>query len=112
MADKSSLLYSFLHAVCGNWRNALYIGCRDCPHGRERRCAGFLLAMDTGGRPILMPVELLRKVSDESIDVDECIATLGRGGFEALYGRLIEWTASSPDACPLLELSARRSGHV
>lgn len=110
MADISSILYSFLHAARGNWRNALYIGCRDCPYNRDPRCTGFLLAMDTGGRPILIPVELLRQASGETIDIDECLASLDRRGFEALYGRLIEWTVSSPGACPLLELSARQPG--
>lgn len=110
MADRYSLLYSFLQAARGNWRNALSIECRDCPHGREPHCPGFLMTMDSEGRPILMPVELLQQTTCEIIDVEECLASLDRGGFEALYGRLIEWTVSSPRDCPLLELSTRPSG--
>lgn len=110
MADKSSLLYSFLHAARGNWRNALYIGCRDCPYGQQPLCPGSLMAMDSEGRPVLMPTELLQQASGETIDVDECVASLDCGGFAALYGRLIEWTVSSPKSCPLLELSTRPPG--
>lgn len=110
MVDKFCLLYSFLHATHGNWRNALSIWCRDCPCGRDPRCAGFLLAADAEGRPILTPVELLRQTSGEAIDVDECVAVLDRRDFEMLYGRLIEWTVSSPDICPLLALSAQIPG--
>lgn len=110
MADKFFQLYSFLHAAYGSWHNAFFIGCRDCPYGRDPRCAGFLLAADAEGRPILMPVELLRQSSGEVVEVDECVTALDRRDFEMLYGRLIEWTVSSPGACPLLELSAQRPG--
>lgn len=110
MADKSFLLYSFLHAARGNWRNAFYIRCRECLYGQQPLCPGSLLAMDPEGRPVLMPVDLFRQTSGETIDVDECVATLDRGGFEALYAKLIEWTVSSPRDCPLLELSTRPLG--
>ena len=62
--------------------------------------------MDTEGRPILMPVELLQQTSGGAIDVDECVAKLSRAEFEAIFSRWIEWSADSPDGCALRQLAA------
>lgn len=48
----SCKIYSFLRAVRGNWRNAIFVSC-DCGHcmcGRTTPCFGFLLAVDECGQ--------------------------------------------------------------
>lgn len=48
----SCKIYSFLRAVRGNWRNAIFVSC-DCGHcmcGRTTPCSGFLLAVDECGQ--------------------------------------------------------------
>ena len=44
----SCKFYSFLRAVRGNWRNAIFVscGCDACMYGREKPCSGFLLTVD------------------------------------------------------------------
>ena len=48
MNQKPCQFYSFLQAVRGNWRNALFIRCSGslCPMIRQASCEGFLMAAD------------------------------------------------------------------
>lgn len=50
----SCKIYSFLRAVRGNWRNAIFVSCDcgDCMCGRATPCSGFLLAVDECGQII------------------------------------------------------------
>lgn len=51
----SCKIYSFLRAVRGNWRNAIFVSCDcgNCMCGRTTPCSGFLLAVDECGQVIL-----------------------------------------------------------
>lgn len=62
------------------------------------------MAVDADGSPILMPVNILRQLSGESIEPEGCRAVLGKKSFEAIYGLYIEWHTISSPGCPLLEL--------
>lgn len=48
----SCKIYSFLRAVRGNWRNAIFVSCDcgNCMCGRTTPCSGFLLAVDECGQ--------------------------------------------------------------
>lgn len=50
----SCKIYSFLRAVRGNWRNAIFVSCDcgNCMCGRTTPCSGFLLAVDECGQVI------------------------------------------------------------
>ncbi len=106
MSQQNCKVYPFLKAVHGSWHNALFIKCEHtvCPHGQSPPCEGFLMAVDADGSPILMPVNILRQLSGEFIEPEECQAVLGRKNFEAVYGLYIEWHTVSSTVCPLLEL--------
>ena len=62
------------------------------------------MAVDADGSPILIPVKVLKQVSGESIEPEECRAVLGKQIFEAVYGLYMEWHTVSSTDCPLLEL--------
>ena len=99
-------IFPFLKAVRGCWHNALFIKCEHtvCPHSQSPPCGGFLMAVDADGSPILMPVKVLKQISGESIEPEECRAVLGKQTFEIVYGLYIEWHTVSSTDCPLLEL--------
>ena len=40
--DLYRLLYDFLSSVKGNWRNAIFVECHDCPY-TDSLCRGYLL---------------------------------------------------------------------
>ena len=105
MHQKKCKVYLFLREVRGCWHNALFIKCEYdiCPHGQSPPCEGFLMAVDADGSPILMPVNILRRLSGESIEPEECRAVLGKQIFESIYGLYIEWHTIS-SRCPLSEL--------
>ena len=44
------------------------------------------MAVDADGSPILIPVKVLKQVSGESIEPEECRAVLGKQTFETVYG--------------------------
>ena len=98
--------YSFMRATRGNWRNTLYVmcGCTPCPYGQDPLCEGFLMAADADGSLIIMPVEIVRQFTGESIEPSECRGTLVRKTFEAVFSRYIEWHTLSDYSCPLLQL--------
>ena len=56
------------------------------------------MAVDADGSPIFMPVKVLKQISGEPIEPEECRAVLGKQTFETIYGLYIEWhTVSSTD---------------
>ena len=78
----SCKFYSFLRAVRGNWRNAIFVscGCDACMYGREKPCSGFLLTVDECGQVMLLPAET------------------------AAFSKYIEWHAPNSSACTLRQL--------
>ena len=106
MNQQHCSIYLFLKAVRGCWHNALFIKCEHdiCPHGQSPPCEGFLMAVDADGSPIFMPVNILRQMSGESIEPEECRAVLGKKTFEVVYGLYIEWHTISSSGCSLQEL--------
>ena len=79
--------YSFMRATRGNWRNTLYVMCgsNSCPCGKNPPCDGFLMAAAADGSLIVMPVEIVRQFTGESIEPSECRGTLLRKTFEAVF---------------------------
>ena len=100
----NSEFYPFLKAVRGNWHNALYISCRQCACTQLPRCEGFLMTADADGRPILIPVDVLRSLTGEDIEPEGCLGTMDKRRFETLYSLYIEWNTVSKADCPLLQL--------
>ena len=74
----SCKIYSFLRAVRGNWRNAIFVSCDcgNCMCGRTTPCSGFLLAVDECGQVMLLSAEDIQRLSGETVDSSECIAIL------------------------------------
>ena len=95
----SCKIYSFLRAVRGNWRNAIFVSCDcgNCMCGRTTPCSGFLLAVDECGQVMLLSAEDIQRLSGETVDSSECIAILSRRAFE--------WHTPEPSACALRQLS-------
>ena len=75
MNQKPCQFYSFLQAVRGNWRNALFIRCSGslCPMIRQASCEGFLMAADAGCQPIFLSVQTVRKLSGEAVDPENAL---------------------------------------
>lgn len=101
--NTSCLLYPFLHAARGSWRNSIFIACNSCPYGKPP-CGGFLMAMDAEGRPILLSVEEFTRVTGQAVDKEECAGVLRRTDFEALYFIWLEWQVAAPLECAIAQL--------
>lgn len=101
--------YSFLRAVRGNWRNAIFVSCdyEVCPHGQETPCSGFLLAVDECGQVMLLPANLIHRLTGEKIDPAECSAVIPRQSFEAAFSKHIEWNVPDPSDCSLRQLCSK-----
>lgn len=106
MKNTSTKLYRFLQATAGNWRNAIFIECRNCSGSNTGPCAGFLLAADADGAPILLTNEWFQAQTGEQIDRIECAAVLTREAFENAYSLWLKWQIGDPSRCPLLQLTA------
>ena len=106
MDQSSYLLYPFLQAVRGNWRNSLFLKCGQgcCPYGRVTLCEGFLMAAAADGVPILMPVRYFRMLTGEPVEPEECRGVLTRQAFEAVYSLYMEWHNPSSRECQLRQL--------
>lgn len=104
--NQHCVFYSFLRAVQGNWRNALFIqcSCAVCPCAVSQACQGFLFAVDAEGKPLLVPATEIRRLTGESIEPAECRGVLERQAFESAYWQYIEWHTDSGRECPLLQL--------
>lgn len=105
MKKESTKLYRFLQAAAGNWRNAIFIGCRNCTCNNTAPCAGFLMVSSADGAPILLPVEWFQEQTGELVDKSECAAILSRAAFESAYSLWLKWLIDDPLRCALLQLS-------
>ena len=94
--------YSFMKAVRGNWRNAIYIQCGQ--FGIHCSCDGFFMAADQDGKPILLSSKTLHSLTGELIDPEECSAILNRRSFESAFSLFIKWNSSDSSICPLCQL--------
>ena len=94
----SCKFYSFLRAVRGNWRNAIFVscGCDACMYGREKPCSGFLLTVDECGQVMLLPAETVHELTGEEVEPTECS--------DVLSHKYIEWHAPNSSACTLRQL--------
>ena len=103
--------YSFLRAVRGNWRNAIFISCNyeTCSHGQETPCSGFLFAADECGRVMLLPVESIHRLTGEEIVSAECSAALQCRSFESAFTKYIEWNVPDPSGCTLRQLCSEQN---
>ena len=105
----SCKFYSFLRAVRGNWRNAIFVscGCDACMYGREKPCSGFLLTVDERGQVMLLATETIRELTGEEVEPAECSAVLSRRSFDAAFSKYVEWHApeTSPSASPAFSMS-------
>ena len=97
-------LYRFMKAVRGNWHNALYLSCTNNACTQHPNCGGFLMAADADGRLILIPADVMRSLTGEDIEPEECLGIMERRKFEALYSLYVEWHTVSQTDCSLLQL--------
>lgn len=107
MANRICVLYDFLNAAKGNWRNSVFIECFECPHGRPEPCPGFLLAPDSEGRPVLIPSDAIFRMSGIAADKSECQSVLSRQHFESLFSLWLDWQTDSSSRCSLLQLTEK-----
>lgn len=106
MNQATQLLYPFLKAVRGNWRNALLLKCDSvkCPYGQTSPCNRYLLTADAEGALLLMPVSYFECLTGETIIPDECAGSLTRQSFEQIYHLYIDWHAGFMGECPVKQL--------
>ena len=90
------LLYLFLSACQGNWRNSVHVSA-DGP--------GYLLSADRAGQPVVMSVEQFQQLTGESIDPAECCGQLTEDAFKTLYAQYLLWRMPSAEDDPLPLLS-------
>lgn len=95
-------LYSFLRAVQGNWRNAIFIRCQSCP--QKLLCSGYLLAADADGKALLFSADTFHELTGEIVDPSECSAVLDRSVFESAYAQFLEWHTTDNAVCPFSQL--------
>ena len=100
MENKSCLIYIFLNAVQGNWRNAVYVECGDTTC--RRSCSGFLLAFDRDRRAVLLPADLIQKLTGQIADKSECTAVITGEKFKSLFSLWLAWFLEREDECPAL----------
>jgi len=98
-------IYSFLKACGGNWRNAIFLDCRQCVFGRSDCCPGFLLAIDADGKAVIIAVETLQKSMSETIDKVDCAAIVDIHAFERACSSWLIWQTDDSTCCPFLQLT-------
>lgn len=101
MTTESNAFYIFLSLTRGNWRNALFI---ECKNKCNPDCKGYFMISDTEGLPFLYPVSLFEIKSKESIDVNECSGILSKQVFESTYNRWLLWNVADKNKCSIQQI--------
>lgn len=102
MNSENKKLYVLMSLLRGNWRNAFYVECKNCPFGQN--CGGFLLTTEPEGSPILYSVSEFEKQTGETVDKTECVAVIDRTAFESLFDRWIVWNVSDKNSCSVRQI--------
>jgi len=95
---ETCLVYLFLNAVQGNWRNAVYIECGNTVCNKS--CRAFLLAFDWDGKAVLFPVSIMEKLIGQTVDKSECSTVIPLEKFKSLFGLWLSWLLDSENECP------------
>lgn len=105
MGTKQNAFYLFLSLTRGNWRNALFIECKNkCKSG----CKGYFMISDTEGVPMLYPVALFEEKTKEIVDVNECSGLVSKQTFESIYNRWLLWNVADKNKCSIEQLIENR----
>lgn len=103
MERKQNAFYLFLSLTRGNWRNALYI---ECKNKCKDDCKGFLMISDTEGVPLLYPVSVFEEKTREVIDKNECAGIISLQSFETIYNRWLIWNVADKEKCSIPQVIA------
>ena len=105
-------LYTFLKAIRGNWRNAIYVSCdcTACPYGYCPTCKGFLLTTNEDGYPLIISERDFFSLTNESIDPAECWGTISRDAFISMYTLFLQWHTDQSGSCPLRIMGKQMTG--
>lgn len=86
-------LYAFLTACGGNWRNTIHIPAQE---GH----AGWLLAADRDGKPVVMNVDAFQNQIAEEIDTRECRGVLTESAFGDIFSQYLLWQIPAASCRP------------
>ena len=103
MSQKQNTFYLFLSLTRGNWRNALYI---ECKNKCNPDCKGYFMISDTEGIPLLYPISLFEEKAKVNIDVSECSGALSKDTFESVYNRWLLWNVADKSICSIPQVIA------
>ena len=88
-------LYRFLKLTAGNYRNSVYVRCKD---GIE-----YMLVTDEEAKPLLFPINLFYELTGEYPQRDEMSYELTQDAFKTLYQSWILWNTDKEE-CPICSL--------
>ena len=88
-------LYRFLKLTAGNYRNSVYVRCKD---GIE-----YMLVTDEEAKPLLFPINLFYELTGEYPQRDEMSYELTQDAFKTLYRSWILWNTDKEE-CPICSL--------
>ncbi len=78
-------IHRFLNLTGGNWRNSIYIECKECKYKRNENCGDFLCVPDENGELVLLPICDCNILFARYIDPSECLLWISRPMFREIY---------------------------
>lgn len=93
MTCTTQMLFQFLSACRGNWRNTLFISYQDRSHS-----PGTLMAADRNGHPIFLDAAQFCNLTGERIDPQECRGQLSWDAFEDIFAQYLLWHLPSRES--------------
>lgn len=109
MRTSTYSIFDFLKNCAGNWCNAVYIPCGFCLHPCRAEQRGALLTADSYGRPRAISVVRYEAVTGQRVDPNECVGTLQRQAFDAVFRDFTVWECDSVGECLLSRLDGEVS---
>ena len=95
-------IHKFLNLTEGNWRNSIYIECKQCKYQPHEGCGDYLCVPDENGTPVMLPIFDCKILFSSYIDPSECLLWVSHLRFEDVYAAWIKARQSDPDRCPFI----------
>jgi len=99
------IIHKFLNLTEGNWRNSIYIECKQCKYEAHEGCGDYLCVPDENGTPVLLPVSDCEILFARYIDPSECLLWISHYRFFEIFKAWINAKPLGTDTCPLRQKS-------
>ena len=101
-ADETTI-QKFQTLTRGNWKNSVYVECKQCKYEPHEACGDFMYIPNENGVPVILSVSDCTLLFSRIIDPSECLLWIDHLKFQDIYYAWIVTNQKDPFQCPFFK---------